>query len=468
MRQSANPLRAFPALARRVALRPRMRNLRSSHRIGRARPRSGAHVSRRERTMLEPNARGHGPRARARAGARAAQAQARGGGGSRGLEGARAGGRRGPDGFFLRSADAKYQIRFRGYTQLDSRWFSEADDVVAPRQLLLPPRAPDLRRHVAGFVDFRIMPDFANSTLVLQDAYANLRFSPEAQLQVGKFKSPFGLERLESATAMWFVERAFPTLLVPNRDLGVMLQGTVREGLRPVPARVPEREQRHDDHGHRRRRRQGLRRRACSSTRSRRRRIEPLQGLGIGFATTYGRPQGAPGTIRVDQRPDALRVPDRHHASRATARAARRRPTGTGDRSRCSASTCTELDRVPGTARTSAARRASLADRRRVGDHGREHLVARRAPERAFDLDKASSARSRSSRASAAWTSTDDAVRRQRVRRRARSIPRTTQEWAIGAQLVPEPLPEARAQLRAHRLHQRRRTIRTTPAKACS
>jgi phosphate-selective porin OprO/OprP len=90
---------------------------------------------------------------------------------------------------------------------------------------------PIVEGTLAGFIDFRIMPDFANSTLVLQDAWANLRFSPEAQLQFGKFKSPFGLERLESATNLWFVERALPTLLAPNRDLGVMLQGALREGL---------------------------------------------------------------------------------------------------------------------------------------------------------------------------------------------------------------------------------------------
>jgi phosphate-selective porin OprO/OprP len=203
----------------------------------------------------------------------------------------------GPDGFFLRSADSKYQIRFRGYTQLDSRWFSNSDDVTLPDSFYFRRVRPIIDGTVAGFVDFRIMPDLANSTLVLQDAYANLRFAPEAQLQVGKFKSPFGLERLESATAMWFVERAYPTLLGPNRDLGVMFQGAVREGLvqyqfaflngnndtattdsdvgddKDLVARVfvhPFQEAG----------------------------IGPLEGLGLGFATTYGRPQGAPGAIR--------------------------------------------------------------------------------------------------------------------------------------------------------------------------
>jgi phosphate-selective porin OprO and OprP len=46
-------------------------------------------------------------------------------------------------------------------------------------------------------------------------------------LRTGKFKSPIGLERLASATELLFVERALPTSLVPNRDIGVQLFGDV-------------------------------------------------------------------------------------------------------------------------------------------------------------------------------------------------------------------------------------------------
>jgi phosphate-selective porin OprO/OprP len=84
---------------------------------------------------------------------------------------------------------------------------------------------------VAEFVDFRIMPDFAGSSTTLFDAYANLLYFPQAQLQVGKFKPPVGLERLQSASATMFIERGFPTFLVPNRDIGGMLHGEFAEGL---------------------------------------------------------------------------------------------------------------------------------------------------------------------------------------------------------------------------------------------
>jgi phosphate-selective porin OprO/OprP len=51
------------------------------------------------------------------------------------------------------------------------------------------------------------------------------------QLQSGKFKAPVGLERLQSATAITFIERSLPTALAPNRDVGVQLWGDLREGF---------------------------------------------------------------------------------------------------------------------------------------------------------------------------------------------------------------------------------------------
>lgn len=78
---------------------------------------------------------------------------------------------------------------------------------------------------------FRIVPDFGNGQTVLQDAYLNARLFPELQLQAGKFKEPVGLERLQSSNRLLFVERGFPTSLVPNRDLGFQIFGEISGGL---------------------------------------------------------------------------------------------------------------------------------------------------------------------------------------------------------------------------------------------
>ncbi len=80
--------------------------------------------------------------------------------------------------------------------------------------------------------DFRIMPDFAQGQTVLFDGYLEGRFSPAFKVRAGKFKPPVGLERLQSATDIFFVERAYPTSLVPSRDVGIQVSGDVgKSGL---------------------------------------------------------------------------------------------------------------------------------------------------------------------------------------------------------------------------------------------
>jgi phosphate-selective porin OprO and OprP len=209
----------------------------------------------------------------------------------------------GSDGFSLRSADSSYVLRFRGYTQFDTRFFQDAPANRAPGQDTFYFRRirPILEGTLAGVVDFKIMPDFAGGTAVIQDAWANVHYSPELALEFGKFKGPVGLERLQSPLVMWFMERGFPTQLVPNRDLGIVLNGVIGEGLfsyqlgwtngtvdnsqtvngdvdtgddKDLSARVFF--QPFQDAG-----------------------IEPLQGLGVGFAATYGHQQGVTGSYKT-------------------------------------------------------------------------------------------------------------------------------------------------------------------------
>jgi phosphate-selective porin OprO/OprP len=137
----------------------------------------------------------------------------------------------GPDGFFLRSADGRsFQLRLRGYTQADTRWF-ESGDAAGNDSFALRRVRPIVEGTLLEHADFRIMPDFAGGAPTLFDAYLDLKYLPEAQLRIGKFKSPVGLERLQSATANRFVERGLPTFLIPTRDLGVQVWSELGEGM---------------------------------------------------------------------------------------------------------------------------------------------------------------------------------------------------------------------------------------------
>jgi phosphate-selective porin OprO/OprP len=75
------------------------------------------------------------------------------------------------------------------------------------------------------YADFRIAPDFGGSSPALFDAYLDMHYFPFLSLTPGKQKPPIGLERLQSATALTFAERAYPTQLQPSRDIGIILHG---------------------------------------------------------------------------------------------------------------------------------------------------------------------------------------------------------------------------------------------------
>ena len=53
--------------------------------------------------------------------------------------------------------------------------------------------------------EFYLNPDFAGGTLVVQDAYLDTIFSPAFRIRAGKGKTPFGFERLHSASNMLFL-----------------------------------------------------------------------------------------------------------------------------------------------------------------------------------------------------------------------------------------------------------------------
>jgi phosphate-selective porin OprO/OprP len=144
----------------------------------------------------------------------------------------------GSNGFTIRSADTNFVLRLRGYIQTDGRFFPGDNAAGNINDSFLIRRArPILEGTVFEKYDFRLMTDFGSGITgstanngFLQDAYVNARFLPGFQIQAGKFKEPVGLERLQSGANMLFIERGYPTQLIPNRDVGVQLQGDLFDG----------------------------------------------------------------------------------------------------------------------------------------------------------------------------------------------------------------------------------------------
>lgn len=135
------------------------------------------------------------------------------------------------DGFTIGTADGAYKLKLRGYTQFDARFFSGDDAAKFNDTFVLRRVRPTFDGTVGKNAEFRIMPDFGGGTTVLQDAYIDLKLDPAFVIRAGKFKQPFGLERLQSGTDIRFVERGLPTLLAPNRDVGIQFGGSLGEGV---------------------------------------------------------------------------------------------------------------------------------------------------------------------------------------------------------------------------------------------
>ncbi len=144
----------------------------------------------------------------------------------------------GASGFQIRSADTNFVLKLRGYVQADARFYP--DDVSTGTRndtFLLRRVRPIIEGTVAERFDYRIMLDFpsgsptsAGNNGLVQDAYLNARLYPWLQIQAGKFKEPVGLERLQSGANLLFIERGYPTQLVPNRDVGLQVHGDVFGG----------------------------------------------------------------------------------------------------------------------------------------------------------------------------------------------------------------------------------------------
>lgn len=131
----------------------------------------------------------------------------------------------GEKGLEVKSADGQNVFRLRGVLQADERFF--LGESIGTDTFLLRKVRPIFEGTLGGIYDFKFVPDFGGGKAVVQDAYVNARFKPYANVIVGKMKQPIGLERLQLDVDTRFVERAFPTDVAPNRDIGIDLHGAL-------------------------------------------------------------------------------------------------------------------------------------------------------------------------------------------------------------------------------------------------
>ena len=137
----------------------------------------------------------------------------------------------GSNGFWLRSSDSNFTLRLQGVGQFDGHYYQSVNpgqkDSFTIRRLRLIESGSVFKDY-----DYYVQTDFgalnsatATNNSFLQDAYVNVHYWPGLQFQAGKFKEPVGLEIQPADANLWFVERDYPTELVPNRNVGFEVHG---------------------------------------------------------------------------------------------------------------------------------------------------------------------------------------------------------------------------------------------------
>lgn len=115
-------------------------------------------------------------------------------------------------------------LEFRGRFQTDFQWSPVFDD---GRDVFFALKRLGISGELTPRLTYQIDREL-NVKEPWRDVFLNYRFSPALELQAGKFKLPFGLDRTISGTALDFVYRSrLGQLLAPGRDPGIVARGVV-------------------------------------------------------------------------------------------------------------------------------------------------------------------------------------------------------------------------------------------------
>ena len=219
------------------------------------------------------------------------------------------------DGFSIKSPDGNYSLKLGGYTQVVGREFADnkkgdlgyASSIIPRRVRLI------ISGTVAHDFDYYVQPEFgyANTysaangvvaaspsayAVALQDAWLDWKYFPQATIKVGKFKTPFDLENLQDTRYTAFTELGLTSNLSPQRDVGAQLSGSLFDDIVNYQAGIfdgsADKENGYGGYS------TGGDVNAKSGTGRifikpfKDTNIEPLKGLGVGYAASYGKAKG--------------------------------------------------------------------------------------------------------------------------------------------------------------------------------
>ncbi len=139
-------------------------------------------------------------------------------------------------GLVVASPDGASSIHVGSLVQFDSREFLADGGGLSNNGFFLRRARIIIDGKLDKFTSFQFVPEFGNGSggtataVAILDANLTIAPTQAFQLKVGKFKTPIGLEILQSDQYTFFAERSLVNNLEPNRDLGAQIGGYLGNG----------------------------------------------------------------------------------------------------------------------------------------------------------------------------------------------------------------------------------------------
>lgn len=127
----------------------------------------------------------------------------------------------GPKGLAVESADGDYSFELGGRVHIDTAWYDDDKTDLGSGSLVRRLRL-ELGGHLPRDWEYSFGVDFGNNEVSMKSAYLTYTGLKPAEVSVGNFKEPFGLEELSSSNYITFMERnAITETFAPGRHVGL-------------------------------------------------------------------------------------------------------------------------------------------------------------------------------------------------------------------------------------------------------
>ncbi len=128
-------------------------------------------------------------------------------------------------GLNLERNDGSNSLALTGRLQLDAKAFTSHSGDHASffvRRARIAARVK-WHRYFRAFVEL----EMGKGKAALNDGFLEIYLDPGLRLRFGQFKQPFSLEEMHSDNWTWTMERSLGNWLVPSRDIGIMVHGSL-------------------------------------------------------------------------------------------------------------------------------------------------------------------------------------------------------------------------------------------------